>query len=119
MACLGGEGPPSTGFFTEQAASLTRGVSQTMLCTRMKMLGALIVGVLLAGASVGLVTHRLLARETSEANDGFLAGPADGEKGKGTGRDGHKPGQPGKEAKGSGPAPAAEKPADKKCLPPV
>ena len=90
-----------------------------MLCSRMKMLGALIVGVLLAGASVGLVTHRLLARETSEANDGLLAGPADGEKGKGTGRDGHEPGQPEKEAKGSGAAPAAEKSADKKCLPPV
>ena len=70
-----------------------------MLRTRIKMLVALIVGVLLAGGGAGLVTHRLLARETSDANDGLLAGLADGEKGKGAGRDGDERRQPGTEAK--------------------
>jgi len=117
IACLGGQEPAATGFITPPAASLTRGVSQTMLCTRMKMLGALIVGVLLAGAGAGLVTHRLLARETSEANDGLLAGPADGDKRKGNGRDDHELRQPGKEAKGSAPAPAADKRAGRSLRP--
>jgi len=99
MACLGGQEPAAAGFISPQAASLTRGVIQTMLRTRLKMFGALILGVLLAAAGAGLVTHRLLAREASDANDGLLAGPADGEKGKGAGRDGNERRQPGKEAK--------------------
>src|SRR5262245_42292158 len=95
MACLGGQ-EPAAGSITPQAASLTRGVLQTMLRTRMKMLGAFIVGVLLASTGAGLVTYRLLARET---NYGLLARQAEGEKGKGAGRDGNERAQPGKEAK--------------------